>query len=124
MKQYTLMLLVLLISLVGMSQDKLTSQDRKLMQAISINEEDYKAFAKVMKGIQQKILSVHKDSTMSFEEKKSILEKLHQEKEEYVNTHLSAEQQRLLKAYYKNNERHSAAYYRRKQQMDKLRQKG
>lgn len=120
MKSFPFLLLLLFITLAGRAQDTLSARDKNLMQVLQMNGQAYSVFARVMRDNQQRTLSIHKDSTMPFAQKKAALEKLHLEKQAYISGHLTLEQQRSLDAYYKSQERHSPAYYKRQEQLETL----
>jgi len=122
MKAYFLLLLMLLVFTGAHSQDSLSARDKNLMQSTNMNLQDYKTFAKAMKDYEQKLLAVQKDKALSFEQKKKAIESLHQQKQNYISTHLTPDQQDKLKTYLKNNERHSQAFLKRQQQAEILKQ--
>ena len=123
MKRYVLFLFVLLIAGVSRSQDTLTKREQTLKQALNMNAQDFKVYARNMREIQKKILRVQKDSTLSFEQKKDALQALHAEKEVYIKSHLSPEQQSRLNDYNESNARHSSAYSKHEQDMNKIKKK-
>jgi hypothetical protein len=123
MKAYFFLLPTLLLFAAAHSQNTLSARDRNLKQTLGMTAQDYKVFAKAMQDYQQKILAVQKDNTLSFEAKKKALESLHQQKQQYIGSHLTQDQQDKLKTYSKTNERYSQAYLKRQQQTEILKQK-
>lgn len=123
MKPVIFLLSALLSFFITRAQNTPSKKAQTLKQVLRMNEADYRVFARVMDSFQLRILIVHKDSAMAFAQKSAALSQLHQSRQAYLSTHLTARQQSAFAAYNHANERRSPAFLRHQAQLEKLRQK-